>query len=396
MSLSVRQAIASAAFLVGATLSAQDLRLTDGSNLRGQIGRVSAEFVTVQDAQGERKVPTGKMRQIDFAANRPASGKRLPETGLFVYLTDGSLIRLESLSFDANSAQLIAVGGTESEVPLASVSAVFRGVDPEKDGRFQEQVTSPQLKADVLLLQKGETVRRLEGAAQSLDGRVLRFVWDGEEVQAPFERLKAVLFYRPEQGEQLTPLCQLVDVFGNRFELAGLDSRDDAFLLSTPSGAEFVVPKSSVRQIRFDLNKEIFLSELTPTSAKETAFFDVVWHYARDRNLRGGPIRLGGREYRRGLSLHSRCRLTYSLRGRYKRFRGLVGIDDSSGGLGHVVCQVLADGGPLFESELKGGEAPRELDLDVTDVKLLTLFVDFGKELDIGDRVAFGDAKLIK
>ena len=60
------------------------------------------------------------------------------------------------------------------------------------------------------------------------------------------------------------------------------------------------------------------------------------------------------------------------------------------------MCQVLADGGPLFESELKGGEAPRELDLDVTDVKLLTLFVDFGKELDIGDRVAFGDAKLIK
>jgi hypothetical protein len=151
-----------------------------------------------------------------------------------------------------------------------------------------------------------------------------------------------------------------------------------------------------VKALDFSRAKVTFLSSLDPVSVREDPYFDVVWHFRKDQNLKGGPISLRGRKFERGISMHSRCRLTYSVAGQYRRFRAVVGIDDTAGNWGHVVCRVLGDNAVLFESELKGGDEPREIDLDVANVKLLALFVDFGEKLDIGDRVAFADARLIK
>jgi hypothetical protein len=270
------------------------------------------------------------------------------------------------------------------------------GGNPENDPELRKELKSVQRTSDVLFLRKANEVHRLEGAAQSFDGNILRFLWEGENLPVPKDKIAGLFFYRPQSREMPRPVCTLSDVAGNQFEVAkfGLDKGQFAF--QTPAGVSAALPFDKVKTLDFSRAKVTYLSSLEPVSVREDPYFDVVWHFRKDQSLKGGLICLRGRKFERGISMHSRCRLTYSVGGQYRRFRAVVGIDDTAGNWGHVVCRVLGDNAVLFESELKGGDEPREIDLDVANVKLLALFVDFGEKLDIGDRVAFADARLIK
>jgi len=50
----------------------------------------------------------------------------------------------------------------------------------------------------------------------------------------------------------------------------------------------------------------------------------------------------------------------------------------------------------LFEADVRGVDKPQILDLDVQDARDLEILVDFGRDLDIGDHLDLGDAKLIR
>ena len=58
---------------------------------------------------------------------------------------------------------------------------------------------------------------------------------------------------------------------------------------------------------------------------------------------------------------------------------------------------MLADGKPLFEKlEAKGDQPPQDLKLKVDGVRELTLEVDYGRNDDVGDRVAWANARLLR
>ena len=54
------------------------------------------------------------------------------------------------------------------------------------------------------------------------------------------------------------------------------------------------------------------------------------------------------------------------------------------------------DGKPLWEGDVKGSEAPRELALDVTGAKRIEILVDYGAGLDVGDRLNLCDLRVTK
>jgi len=383
-----------AALLSGAPAFPAKVVLLDQKALEGEVVGLTEESVILKAGGQEKPVDLEQVLRIIF---QPTAST--PAPGAFPYvafLTDGSLIRTQSVTIQGGHVSVDTPGGSTVKAPTGALGALFLGSDPEADATFQKELKSSQRTSDVLFLRKGDRVIRLEGAAQSFDGNLFRFLWEEEELEVPKEKVAGIVFYRPRGWEGPRAICRLSDTFGCSYEISSIDLNGAAFAIQTPAGMSVAIPYGRVKALDYSLAKVTFLSSMEPVSVREDPYFDVVWHYRRDQNLRGGSIRLGGRTFARGLSLHSRCRLTYSLGGQYRRFRALVGIDDSAGNWGHVVCQVRGDDKTLFESELKGGDAPRELDLDLAGVRLLTLFVDFGEKLDIGDRVAIADARLIK
>lgn len=104
--------------------------------------------------------------------------------------------------------------------------------------------------------------------------------------------------------------------------------------------------------------------------------------------LDGGPIRLRGAAYDKGLGVHGPSLVRYRLGRACTRFVADVGIDDDQTGKGSVEFEVWADGERLFQSGLLTGSSPvRAVSVDVTGRRELRLFVGIG-----GDEYGFDHA----
>ncbi|NUQ48647.1 MAG: NPCBM/NEW2 domain-containing protein [Phycisphaerae bacterium] len=140
-----------------------------------------------------------------------------------------------------------------------------------------------------------------------------------------------------------------------------------------------------------------FLSDLRPTRYEFTPLFHKRWAFASDRSLLGGPLRLGGRTYSRGVAMRSRAVLTYSVAGEFRQFAAAVGISDEMEQRGRADVAVIGDGRTLWDArDLRGGQPPREVLIDVSGVQELTLVVDYGGDLDLADHVIWALARLIR
>ena len=107
-------------------------------------------------------------------------------------------------------------------------------------------------------------------------------------------------------------------------------------------------------------------------------------------------MRLGGKQFSKGLALHSRTEAVYYLPGRFRRFCAVAGIDDDFRPRGNVRMILRGEGKTLWEATLAGAEQPRAIDVDVTGVRRLTILVDFTGDLDAAGHAILGDARVSK
>jgi len=124
-----------------------------------------------------------------------------------------------------------------------------------------------------------------------------------------------------------------------------------------------------------------------------------VWEYRKDQDFEGRPLRLGGRIYSRGLAIHANAKseLMYRLGGDYRRFQATIGIDNEFRLSNTAAVTIQGDGQTLFQQDVSPNIPPKAVDLDVSGIVELRIIVDYGSDkLDIGDRVHFADAKLLK
>lgn len=202
---------------------------------------------------------------------------------------------------------------------------------------------------------------------------------------------------------ELKELCWLVSLRdGSRVTLLASKSRFDGESLKAAhvSGVSWDIPLAAIFELRVLRGRAVFLSDLTPLEAKHTPFLpdSRAWPMQRDRSVAGLPLRLKGREFPKGLGMHSRSTVTYDLAGKYRAFHAVVGMDDTTVGEGTAVCAVAVDGRRVFEPPaLTRPKGPARLPIiDVSGAKRLTLMVDFGELGDSQDHVNWGDAVLLR
>lgn len=107
-----------------------------------------------------------------------------------------------------------------------------------------------------------------------------------------------------------------------------------------------------------------------------------------DRSVDGHPITLGGRHFEHGLGTHSPGDFLVDLKGGTRRFTAWVGIDDETNKRGSAEFEIVGDGKLLWSSGiLRGGDAPKQVDLDLTGVRHLALLVG-----DAGDGYEYDHA----
>jgi hypothetical protein len=162
-------------------------------------------------------------------------------------------------------------------------------------------------------------------------------------------------------------------------------------------GRDVEIPREAVVEVTGRNTKMVNVSELTPLSVEQVAYFDRVMTYVRDKSWNNKPLKIEGKTYNRGLAVHSRCVLTYDLGGEFATFRALLGFDEEAGDRGRVVCRVSVDDKELFvKPDFRSGEKPVPVEVPVKGAKQLRLEVDFGEDEDVGDRVIWANARLYR
>ena len=102
------------------------------------------------------------------------------------------------------------------------------------------------------------------------------------------------------------------------------------------------------------------------------------------------------RTYAKGLALRSRTELDYRLPAGMRRFAAIAGIDPATADQGHVVLEIRADDRVLWEGEIDGKRPPVEIDLELGTARRLQFRVDYGRNLDYGDRLHLVEARVTK
>jgi hypothetical protein len=309
-------------------------------------------------------------------------------------MSDGSILAASSFTTDGKQATIRLPGDTSMTPPIGAVASVLlASTDPELVRQWSMRAKAAREK-DVLELYKEGKRHELEGIIATVNTEGLTFRIDGQDVPVKLDRASAFFFAHPAIDAEA-----LADVnvrSGSVWAVAKLALTPAGVEVETPSGLKQTLPLESIAKISFARGRIVHLSDLEPTLVEHTPFFDTNWDYKRDTNFSGQTPSVAGQSFSKALALHSRTKIEYDLDRHYRRFETSLGIDDEAGTLGDAMVRISGDGKLLWEGEVAAGQSAKPVVLPVTGVDLLTLEVDFGRGLDLGDHVIFGDVKVIK
>jgi hypothetical protein len=172
---------------------------------------------------------------------------------------------------------------------------------------------------------------------------------------------------------------------------------DDRLVIRSTTLRQVALPLDAIKRVESRGAQLVYLSDLPPGVYEVQTLVGAAWDYGVDRGLLSEALVLAGRTYERGLSMPSQSRLTFPLGGRYVQFAADVGILDEAAAQGTATVRVLVDGVVVWERDhVRTGASPIQVQVSVERADRLTLEVDYGANLDIGDHVGWGSARLVR
>lgn len=356
-----------------AVVSAASVTTFDGRTATGATVVFTGTGVSLDG----RAIPLGDVDQMVLPGTAPV-GLRAT---LGVHLVDGGWLPAAGVTAGTGDRVVVrlATGGTV-ELPLAALRGWGVGDLP---GAADER--------DHLLINGQEVAGRLDGLA----GGALRFTAEGLGPLEPPPALADITGLRLG-GPVRTYTGTVLSVSLN-------PTQPPVQVLAKPGLPLACAPTATMAhllpgaRLRGDGPRRVWLSSLTPGTVKEEGAFGVVWPFATDRDLDGGPLRLGGVHFDRGLTLHSKARLEWRLGGAYLRLEAMVGISDVVVPEGDCTVVVTLDGKEAWRRDrVRGTEPSQALVLDLTGIDRLEVLVDLGERYDIADHLVLAGACLIK
>ena len=284
------------------------------------------------------------------------------------------------------------------DFPIESITELWKGTaDQIKLARAVVLATGPEDAAFVL---KDKEVVAVRGIAMGMEGESLRFKFGDEEKKINLAKLVGVMLLgnTPPKSTGLLQTVEFTDGGVITGVWKSVDPAAKNIVLETNSKSLLTIGTGAIAKIRTTNGRLVHVEDMKPASVEETPFFDRTMSYKINKSLTGAAIKLSDNViYARGISVHSRCVLTYEINGNYDEFKSLVGFQTPEGKLGQAVVRVLGDGKVLYENLSARGDAkPAEVSIKVAGVNKLTLEVDFGANEDTADRVAWVNPNLIR
>lgn len=375
-------------------------RTIEGSTLQGQYAGISDRgFLRIHIDGHIEQIDLDDLSAVEFTVTPLTDQRDTPNDQAVFYLAPRGLLH-GAIADRSDSG--VAIGtrfGQSITLPLDRLQAI-RFVDhrdyPQAEQLFQAELSHRLPGKDVLITRSSHKPRALRGRMTFLDRTQGGFVFGDRERTFQLDTLYGIVLAKgtgpPDDDDCLVELTDGDSLPGR---LAASDAQ--ALGLNLGQGQTVTFPVDQVRRIAQRSARVVYLSDLTPTSQQIQGQIHDPWPIRLDRSVSNQPIRLNGRTFDKGIGVHARTELVYTLNGAFEQFCATIGIDDAVRPRGQVIFQVLGDGQPIFDSgPVDGYQPPRDLCVDVAAVGQLTLLVDYGPQADLADHADWADARLIK
>ena len=359
--------------------------LIDDRKISGVLAAVDDANIVVE-LNGERNaLPRTDLLRLDFKSATPS------KPTMTIRLVDGSRFGARTFESDGRTATVTSDYG-RLNFPVEKLAALLFVDDPHEAAEFAARSTEKTTTDRLALARDGKRLV-LEGVVGKIGAEKIAFTLDGDELPINRSRVKAIYF--AQKASAAKPVAMIGDRTGNVF--ASTEWRwKDGVALKSPAGFELTIPVGSLAEIDLSAGRVVYLSDLEPTLMQHTPGFDHPWPILRDRGPDGGKLELGGTRHAKGMLLHSKTVVYFALNAEYRRFKTVVGIPTAAGPSGDAEARVLVDGKEVWSHRIRAGENPLHLDLSIAQAKSIRLEVDFGRNLDLGDHVAFAGARVVK
>ena len=340
-----------------------------------------------------------------------------------IRLVDESTLPISSLTVkDRVVNAKLSSGGEILEIPTDKVQVLELAEGSDASRQYIKGLVERELPDDLLVVQKGTPPQFdfLQGVVGDVSDNAVSFNWDGDTINVKRSKLAAIVYYQSETGESQPVKCWLTTRSGARLNLKSwqynADSANGAMKMVLHGGVEFSMAIGELVSADLSGGKLVYLSDVKPVKQtwKPLVGFSesvaIVGHYGMPRNnqsFSGSPLSLEWpqgdsaavgevRQYARGLAVRSRTVLEYRIPTEMKRFRTIVGIDPLTADQGHVRLDISAGKSKLWEGEIDGKAAPQEIDVELPLAKRLRIVVDYGQNLDYGDRLHLIEARMTR
>lgn len=323
-------------------------------------------------------------------------------TAIF-YLADGGKLPGALLRSPTGADALMtrSVLGDEVEIPYDHLAGIqlARGPNLLKAQQLFDKSLRERLPGqDTMITREMDQPKALRGRLESLGGVQGSFYFAKRSRVFQAEKMFGLVFAQGIDNFDRARFPVSVRLMDGSFFSGRITSANESMIeLMTSVGAAVKISIADLATLKRVSPRLVYVSDLTPTSTKTEGLLHAPWPVKFDRNVTGGMLMMKGRAHSRGIGMHSKTTLTYSLGQRFEALAGVIGIDDAVRPRGHVVFRVLGDDRELFNSgPVTGQDEPRSIIVNVESVGILTLVVDYGEEVDLSDHADWGSLRLIK
>ncbi|OYW21515.1 MAG: hypothetical protein B7Z55_05720 [Planctomycetales bacterium 12-60-4] len=399
--------------LVVAELPQVDVTTLSGDSLSGRLTQLTAQQLEIESDGQSVRVPASELLLVQMTSPAPVTPPTAPappgsptaaSTVSVISLFDGSRFTASKLEMSAQALTVEHPAVGAFPVARNRVHSIRLAADDPAVAATWKELQLREKKQDYLVIRKGDVLDHLDGVIGALDDATLKFLLDGDQIDVKRSRIFGWIYAQePPKSSAAGIRVSLGDKETFVASSIGWDGTNWSLNLpgmKTPAA----LTQDAIRSVDFSAGRVLFLSAVEPRDVEHVPFFGPGgdWQYQRDRNLFGRPLKVGTRTFARGLALHSKTRLIYRIGGDYRRLTAVVGIDpelqpSTEPAINNTRLTIRGDKQVLFEGDIRAGEPPLPLDLNVTGVIELEILADFGQaNLDIGDRLHLGDLKVLK
>lgn len=389
--------------------------MLEGQTHNGLLAAISTTDVEITENGIPVKLAIDDVMVIEF----PASASQASEETQMLFFNDGSQIHGTSVARTAKSvtAQTELIG--EIDANVAAIHAVrLQAENPSYKQQWNTFLKRNSEKDNLVVAKRdGSGLDFLAGIVSNITAVQVEFLLDGETIPVPAERVYGIVFARSSgpkhAGSVPNATIQLTSTAGDIFFAKAITLDGDTLKAESAWGQTVSVPLNSLQKIDLSSGRIQFLSDMPAIAERfdgidpENSLFAGLISSEQQKSLFGpqrnmtierqSRLRLRGREYAKGLCIHSRSEMQWDLGKRFSAMECVVGIDDevAFNGSHSVALKITADGNVVFEKLISTTDDPLPLRLPLEGVSTLTVLVDFGDDSSVCDWLDIADARLV-